>query len=198
MEQLQKRLAQQIGFIMEIDKLKHIYRQNLVADRSRRENDTEHSWHLAVMAVLLQEYLPEPVDLLKVVKMVLLHDLVEIDAGDAFCYDPAAGVGKEEREEAAAERLYGLLPPDQAEELKGLWEEFEARETAEAKFAACLDRLQPFLLNYFAEGGTWRIHSVPSQKVRERMAPVGEISPVLEELVAQTIQKAIDQGYLKE
>ena len=96
MEQLQKRLAQQIGFIMEIDKLKHIYRQNLVADRSRRENDTEHSWHLAVMAVLLQEYLPEPVDLLKVVKMVLLHDLVEIDAGDAFCYDPAAGVGKEE------------------------------------------------------------------------------------------------------
>lgn len=111
---------------------------------------------------------------------------------------PRAGVGKEEREEAAAERLYGLLPPDQAEELKGLWEEFEARETAEAKFAACLDRLQPFLLNYFTEGGTWRIHSVPSQKVRERMAPVGEISPVLEELVAQTIQKAIDQGYLKE
>ena len=191
-----ERLKQQLDFVMEIDKLKHIYRQNLVADGSRRENDVEHSWHLAVMAVLLQEYSAEPVDLLKVIKMVLLHDLVEIDAGDTFCYDPEAGLDKEERELKAAERLYGLLPPDQGGELRALWDEFEAGKSPEARFAICLDRLQPFLNNYHTEGGTWRRHNVVSSQVRKRMAPVGECSPELGELVESLIEDAIAQGLL--
>lgn len=195
---MQPRLTQQIDFLMEIDKLKHIYRQNLVADGSRRENDVEHSWHLAVMAVILQEYSALPVDLTKVIKMVLLHDLVEIDAGDTFAYDLAAGFDKEEREAAAAERLYGLLPPDQAGELRALWDEFEARETPEARFAACLDRMQPLLNNYHTEGGTWRTHHVSSSQVRKRMEPVGESSPRLGELVEQLIQHSIDLGILEE
>ncbi|HKM43263.1 MAG TPA: HD domain-containing protein [Limnochordia bacterium] len=191
------RLEKQIQFVMEIDKLKHIYRQNLVADGSRRENDVEHSWHLAVMAMLLQEYTAEPVDLTKVMKMVLLHDLVEIDAGDTFAYDSEAGLDKEEREQAAADRLYGLLPADQSEELRFLWDEFEAKETSEAKFAACLDRLQPFLNNYYTEGGTWQMHDVVSSQVRQRMAAVGESSPVLGELVEKLMEDAIEQGILK-
>ena len=198
MEELPKRLAEQISFIIEIDKLKNIYRQNLVADGSRRENDAEHSWHLAVMALLLAEYMPEPVDLLKVIKMVLLHDVVEIDAGDVFCYDPAAAVGKQEREEVAAQRIYGLLPGDQGRELRELWEEFEERETPEARFAACLDRLQPFLLNFFTQGGTWRIHNVPAGQVRKRLATVGETSPALGEVVEHFMEKAIELGFLKE
>jgi putative hydrolase of HD superfamily len=198
MENLPKRLAQQLKFVMEIDKLKNIYRQNLIADASRQENDAEHSWHLAVLAVLLAEYVPEPVDLLKVMKMVLLHDVVEIDAGDVFCYDPEAAVGKEEREIKAAERIYGLLPADQGRELRELWEEFEARATPEAKFAACLDRLQPLLLNFHTEGGTWRIHGVPAAKVRQRMEPIAQISPALGEAVEQLLQEAIARGILQE
>ncbi len=198
MPQLPERLAQQIGFLLEIDKLKQVYRQNLISDGSRRENDAEHSWHLAVMAVLLGEYMPEPVDLLKVIKMVLLHDLVEIDAGDVFCYDPGAAVGKEERERKAAERLYALLPEDQGQELKELWAEFEARATAEARFALCLDRLQPLLLNFVTQGGTWRLHSVSAPQVRKRMAPIKEISPQLGEAVEQILQEAISRGILQE
>lgn len=192
-----ERLKQQIEFVMEIDKLKHVYRQNLVADGSRRENDVEHSWHLAVMAVLLEEYTPQPVDVAKVMKMVLLHDLVEIDAGDTFAYDAEASVGKEEREQAAADRLYGLLPPDQAEELRALWDEFEARESLEAKFATCLDRMQPLLNNYHTEGGTWQTHDVDSTAVRKRMEPVGEGAPKLGELVDTLIGDAMAQGILK-
>ena len=194
---MMERLRQQINFVMEIDKLKHIYRQNLVADGSRRENDVEHSWHLAVMALLLQEYTVEPVDITKVMKMVLLHDLVEIDAGDTFCYDAQAGLDKREREEAAADRLYGLLPPDQEEELRALWEEFEARETPEAKFAACLDRLQPLLNNYHTNGGTWRIHDVSNTQVRKRMEPVGESSPTLAAYMEALVEDAIAQGILR-
>lgn len=192
-----KRLEQQINFVMEIDKLKHIYRQNLVADGSRRENDVEHSWHLAVMAVILKEYSAQTVDLSRVMKMVLLHDLVEIDAGDTFAYDAEAGLDKEEREKAAADRLYRLLPPDQEEELRALWDEFEARESPEAKFATCLDRMQPLLNNYHTQGGTWLTHDVSSEKVRKRMEPIGEISPTLGEYVESLIEDAIFQGILK-
>lgn len=191
------RLEKQIQFVMEIDKLKHIYRQNLVADGSRRENDVEHSWHLAVMALLLQEYTVEPVDVLKVIQMVLLHDLVEIDAGDTFAYDPEAGLDKEERERLAADRLYSLLPDDQGCELRALWDEFEAGESPEARFAACLDRLQPLLNNYHTQGGTWRMHDVSSAQVRKRMEPVGESAPVLGELVETLIESAIEQGILR-
>ena len=195
---MQPRLKQQIDFLMEIDKLKHVYRQNLVANGSRRENDVEHSWHLGVMAVILQEYAAEPVDMAKVMKMVLLHDLVEIDAGDTFAYDPEAGLDKEERETAAADRLYGMLPSDQGQELRTLWDEFEARETPEAKFAACLDRLQPLLNNYHTAGGTWQTHGVSSGQVRTRMEPGGEGAPCLGDVVERLIQEAIAQGILQE
>lgn len=198
MEQLPERLAKQIRFLLEVDKLKTIFRQNLIADGSRRENDAEHSWHLAVMAALLAEYVPQPIDLAKVMKMVLLHDVVEIDAGDVFCYDPEANVGKGDREKAAAQRIYGLLPPEQGAELRALWEEFESRETPEAQFAVCLDRMQPLLLNFVTDGGTWRMHNVPAHQVRKRMAPIGEISPVLGQAVEALIQEAIARGILRE
>lgn len=197
MEQLRGRLDKQIAFVLEIDKIKHIFRQNFVVDGSRRENDAEHSWHLALMAIVLGEYSALPIDLGRVIKMVLLHDLVEIDAGDTFCYDTKAGIDKSERELAAAKRLYGLLPNEQGEELMALWLEFEERQTPEAKFAACLDRLQPFLNNFHTEGGTWQIHDVTSAQVRERMAAIGESAPVLGEYVAKLIEEAIAQGILR-
>src|SRR5690554_5148412 len=134
-------------FILEIDKLKQIYRQTLVTDGSRRENDAEHSWHLALMAMVLAEHAAQLVDLLRVIKMVLIHDLVEIDAGDTFCYDGPAHNDKEEREYQAAQRLFSMLPEDQEQEFWQLWREFEAVETADAKFANALDRLQPMLNN---------------------------------------------------
>jgi len=146
------RLIKQISFIIETDKLKTIYRQSLLSDKSRYENDAEHSWHLALMAALLSEHTNEKVDLLKVIKMVLIHDLVEIDAGDTYCYDEKAKLDKREREEKCANRIFSLLPDDQRDEMFELWEEFEKMETAEAKFAAALDRLQPVLLNYTADG----------------------------------------------
>ncbi len=192
-----ERFKQQIEFVLEIDKLKQIFRQNLLIDGSRRENDAEHSWHLAVMALILEEYAKEPIELSKVIKMVLLHDLVEIDAGDTFCYDPAAGVDQDEREAKAAERIFGLLPAEQSEKFKRLWLEFERRETPEAKFAACLDRFQPFLHNYHTEGGTWRAHNVTSEQVRERMAPVGEFSKTLGAYVDSLIEDALRRGILK-
>lgn len=193
-----KRFEQQIQFVMEIDKLKQIYRQNLLMDGSRRENDVEHSWHIAVMAMILQEYSAEPVDLTKVLKMVLLHDLVEIDAGDTFCYDPEANLDKSQREEAAADRIYSLLPLDQRDEYRALWEEFEDGRTPEAKFAICLDRLQPLIHNYKTNGGTWRMHEVTSQQVKKRMEPVKEASPLLKEYVQWIIEDSIAQGILKE
>lgn len=140
-----EKLHQQIEFLLEIDKLKQIFRQTYLLDETRKENDAEHSWHFAMFAVLLCDYANEKVDLLKVVKMALIHDLVEIDAGDTFLYDEVGHADKAEREEKAAERLFGLLPSDVGEELHMLWIEFEAKETAEAKFAGSIDRLQPFL-----------------------------------------------------
>lgn len=192
-----KRLEQQINFVLEIDKLKHILRQNLVVDGSRRENDVEHSWHLAVMAIILQEYAAQPVDLTKVLKMVLLHDLIEIDAGDTFCYDVKAGLDKEEREKVAADRLYAILPKDQGEELRSLWEEFEGGVSPEAKFAICLDRFQPFLHNYHTAGGTWQMHDISSSQVRQRMAPVLEGSPTISKFMDGLIEDAVSQGILK-
>lgn len=193
-----ERLRQQIEFIVEIDKLKQVLRRNLVMDGSRRENDAEHSWHLAVMACLLHEYVDEPVDLTRVLKMVLLHDLVEIDAGDVFCYDDEAHAGKAEREAQAAERLYGLLPADQAEEYMQIWREFEERRTPEAKFAVCLDRLQPILQNYYTQGGTWVEYGVPLAKVEKRLEPIKRASAELGEFVDELILDAIAKGYLEE
>jgi putative hydrolase of HD superfamily len=194
----QTRLAQQIQFIVEIDRLKGILRQTLLTDYSRRENSAEHSWHIALMAVLLTEYAPAPIDVLRVVKMLLVHDLVEIDAGDTFCYDVQHNQSKVERELQAADRLFGLLPADQARELRSLWDEFEAQQTPEAQFAVSLDRLQPMLNNYHTQGGTWKQHNITSDRVLLRAAPIATGAPLLWLLVQELIQDSTRKGYLKQ
>lgn len=192
-----RRLEQQIQFVLEIDKLKRVLRQTLLTDGSRRENSAEHSWHIALMAVILAEYASEPVDILRVIKMLLIHDLVEIDAGDTFCYDLQGNQNKAEREAEAADRLFNLLPPDQAVELRALWEEFEAQATPAARFAASLDRLQPILHNQQTEGHTWQQHGVTSDRVLHRMAPVKTGAPDLWTFVQQVIDNCVAAGYLK-
>ncbi len=191
------RLAQQIQFIIEIDKLKGILRQTLLTDESRRENSAEHSWHLAMMAIVLAEYAPaSDVDVLRVIKMLLVHDLVEIDAGDTFCYDVQGNQNKAAREALAATRLFGLLPEEQGAELRSLWEEFETQETTAAQFAAALDRLQPLLHNQQTRGGTWRIHGISRDQVLRRMHPVKDGAPALWSLVEKVIEDAVVAGYL--
>ncbi|MBF2025671.1 MAG: HD domain-containing protein [Oscillatoriales cyanobacterium C42_A2020_001] len=197
-DQSQTRLAQQIQFIVEIDKLKGILRQTLLTDCSRRENSAEHSWHIAFMAILLAEYAPVPIDVLRVVKMLLIHDLVEIDAGDTFCYDLQQNQSKVERETQAADRLFGLLPANQGAELRSLWEEFEAQSTPEAQFAASLDRLQPMLNNYHTEGGTWKLHGITRDRVLQRATPIAAGAPPLWDFVQQLIDDSVAAGYLGE
>ena len=167
------RLEQQIQFLLEIDRLKQIGRQNYLADGSRKENDVEHSWHLAMMALLLSEYANEEVDVLKVMSMVLIHDIVEIDAGDTYAYDMEGRQTQREREEKAAERIFHLLPDDQAAYMRDLWEEFEAKETPEAKFSRALDNLQPMMLNVASGGKSWTEHEVKLSQILER----NEITP---------------------
>ncbi|MCC5627180.1 HD domain-containing protein [Nostoc sphaeroides CHAB 2801] len=192
------RLTQQIQFIIEIDQLKQVMRQTLLIDGSRRENSAEHSWHLGVMAIALAEYAPEGVDIFHAIKMLLIHDLVEIDAGDTFCYDVQGNDSKVERELQAALRLFGLLPADQARELRLLWDEFEAGETPTAKFAAALDRIQPLLHNQQTQGGTWRIHGIRRDQVMKRVAPVETGAPELWPFVLQLIDDCVIAGYIKE
>ncbi|MEH2322727.1 MAG: HD domain-containing protein [Nostoc sp.] len=192
------RLTQQIQFIIEIDQLKQVMRQTLIIDGSRRENSAEHSWHLAVMAIALAEYAPEGVNILHAIKMLLIHDLVEIDAGDTFCYDVQANHSKAEREAQAALRLFGLLPADQARELRLLWDEFEAAETTTAKFAAALDRIQPLLHNQQTQGGTWRIHGIRRDQVMKRVAPVETGAPELWPFILQLIDDCVTAGYINE
>jgi len=190
------RLDQQLSFILEIDKLKTILRQTLLTDSSRRENSAEHSWHLAIMSVLLAEYATEPVDMLRVIKMLLVHDLIEIDAGDTFAYDVAGNVGRAEREEHGAERIFGLLPEEQGRELRALWEEFDAFKTPESKYANALDRLQPLLHNARTEGGTWRIHSVARDQVYRSMEPIRSALPELWPVVTRIIEDACARGWI--
>ena len=192
------RLTQQIQFIIEIDQLKQVLRQTLLNDGSRRENSAEHSWHLAMMVIVLAEYAPQGVTLLSAIKMVLVHDLVEIDAGDTFCYDVQGNESKAQREAQAALRLFGLLPADQASELRSLWEEFEAQQTPTAKFAAALDRIQPLLHNQQNRGGTWLIHGITRDQVMKRMAPVETGAPELWLFVQQVIEDCVAAGYLKD
>ncbi len=194
---MDSRLSQQIQFILEIDKLKGILRQTRLTDDSRLENSAEHSWHLAMMAIVLAEYAPPKTDLLLAIKMLLIHDLVEIDAGDTFCYDLKGNQDKAAREEKAATRLFGILPYPQGKELREIWEEFEARLTDTARFAVALDRLQPLLHNLQNHGGTWRQHSITPNQVRQRMAPVQDASPELGALVEQIIDDCIAAGYLR-
>ncbi|QYO64047.1 HD domain-containing protein [Leptolyngbya sp. 7M] len=192
------RLTQQVQFVLEIDRLKQILRQTLLTDGSRRENSAEHSWHIAIMAFVLAEYAPTGTDLLKAIKMLLIHDLVEIDAGDTFCYDVQGHLDKSERENQAAERIFGLLPPDQAKELHQLWQEFEAQQTATAKFAAALDRLQPVLHNQQTQGGTWRLHQITRDQVMKRIAPIETGAPQLWTFMQQVIEDCVAAGYLNQ
>lgn len=162
------RLEKQLDFIREIDKEKEIFRQTYLADASRKENDAEHAWHMAIMTMLLSEYANEKIDVLKTVGMLLIHDIVEIDAGDTYAYDEAGKATQHEREQKAAERIYGLLPKEQGEPLLELWEEFEAQQTPEAKFAHTMDNIQPMLLNDASEGLSWREHGVKLSQILKR------------------------------
>src|SRR5258708_781428 len=189
------RLAQQFAFIREIDRLKTVLRRTSLIDRSRRENSAEHSWHLATMALVLAEYAPAGADTMRVVEMLLLHDIVEIDAGDTFAFDVAANVGKAERETAAAERIFNLLPGDLAGALRARWDEFEADETPTARFANALDRLQGLVLNDAAgDGGTWRLHGVSCTQVLARMAPIETGAPALWPVVLEAVARAVARG----
>ncbi len=192
------RLEQQIQFILEIDKLKLILRQNYLSDGSRRENDTEHSWHLAMMVAVLAEYF-NGADILKTLKMVLIHDIVEIYAGDTFAYDEQGYLDKVEREQQAADKIFSMLPADQEKEYKELWQEFEAMETDEAIFAAAVDRIQPLLMNSASEGKMWKQHKVTVDKVLARNKMVFEKAPeAIAEFVRKRIRESSENHYLHE
>jgi putative hydrolases of HD superfamily len=192
------RLKRQIEFIVEIDRLKRVFRQNVVIGTVEQENDAEHSWHMAIMAILLSEYSStKDLELSRVLKMLLVHDLVEIYAGDTFCYDEKGNLDKLEREQRSADKLFNILPSDQAEEIMDLWLEFERMETPEALFAASLDRLQPLLLNYNTLGHTWKRPGITSDKVLKRNSVLEQPVPKLWELAQDIIEDSIRKGYLK-
>ena len=194
-----KRLEQQIQFIIEIDKLKQVIRQTYITDATRRENSVEHSWHLAMMAMVLAEHANDPdIDIHRVIKMVLVHDIVEIDAGDTFLYDDEHSESKIDREKAAADRLFNLLPEDQTEEFRELWDEFEARETKDAKFAYALDRLQPMLHNVITKGKAWQQHGITKSQVIKKNSPMQEGSASLWAYIANLLDYAVEEGYLSE
>ena len=193
-----ERLKQQVSFIVEIDKVKNIFRQTYLADQNRKENDAEHSWHIALMAVILQEYAAEKVDVLKVMTMVLLHDLVEIDAGDTYAYDSEGAKSKREREVRAADRIFGILPEDQGKEFRALWEEFEAYETPEARYAHVLDNFQPLLLNDASGGISWTEHGVKKSQIYKRNERIPDAAPEIWELMRDIVDEHIAQGHVKE
>ncbi|MEM7051094.1 MAG: HD domain-containing protein [Acidobacteriota bacterium] len=196
---MSSRLEQQIEFILEIDRLKSILRQTTLTDDSRRENSAEHSWHIALMVFVLAEHaVGEDLALDRVMQMLLVHDLVEIDAGDTFCYDAEANRDKEIREQRAADRIFGLLPPDQGERLRRLWDEFEAGETPEARYAVALDRMQPMLLNLASEGSSWQRHGIRRQQVVERNRPIGDGAPALWRYMEERLAAAVRDGLLEE
>lgn len=192
------RLERQLAFLVEVDRLKGILRQTTLCDGSRRENSAEHSWHLALMSLVLAEHAGAGVDAGQVLRMLLVHDLVEIDAGDTFAYDAGANVGREARERLAAERIFGLLPPDQAAELRTVWEEFEAQATPEARVANALDRLQPLLNNHHSGGGSWRAHGVTRAQVLRRMEPIRAGLPALWPMVEAIVTRSCALGHIRE
>ena len=193
------RLEQQMRFLVEVDKMKSVYRRTILIDKTRRESDAEHSWHFALMAMLLAEYAdPEKVDCARVIRMALVHDLIEIYAGDTFAYDVQGNQDKRQRETEAADKLFALLPEDQAAEIRALWEEFDAMETPDAQYAAAIDRLQPFLNNYLTQGHTWGLGGVKSAQVYERMDPIRVALPEVWPFVDKMIQEKNEKGYLEE
>ena len=193
-----KRFKSQIEFILEIDKLKKILRRTPLLDRSRQENSAEHSWHIALIVLVLAEYADEDhLDLLQVIKLLLSHDLVEIDAGDTYCYDESGVQDQNKREKKAADRIFNILPEDQAKSFRALWDEYEDRSTPESRFANALDRFQPLLHNYFTEGHSWRQHGIQKKQVLSRMQPVDEGSAFLWDYVVTLIDDAVEKGLLK-
>ena len=193
----QTRLARQVGFILEADRLKEVFRQTLCTRSRRFENDAEHSWHLCLAVIVLAEYANEPrIDVLRVLKMLIVHDLVEIDAGDTFAYDTARMAGQHDREALAADRIFGLLPADQAAEFRGLWDEFEERRSPEAMFAAAIDRFQPVLLNCKTQGAAWKRHGVTEDRVVARNAHIAEGAAAVWEEALRLIREAVAAGDL--
>ena len=191
---MDERLRKQMEFALEIDKEKNIFRQTHLSNHGRNENDAEHAWHMAIMAYLLREYSNEPIDIGKVMLMCLIHDIVEIDAGDTYAYDLEGQKTQKAREEAAKERIFSMLPEDQKSELSSLFDEFEAYETPEAKFAHAMDNVQPLMLNDSNDGADWREHRVHSSQVYGRQSKTRRGSQKLYELVDQLIQKNIKKG----
>jgi len=188
------RLARQIEFLLQIDGLKRVLRRSLIMGSSRRENSAEHSWHLAMMALILHEHANEPVDLLHTIKLVLVHDIVELDAGDTFAYDFEGAKTKAAREQAAADRIFGLLPADQSAGLRALWDEFEARQSAESRFANALDRLMPMFHNWADGGTTWQVAGVRPEFVAERAAAIDEGSAALAAVAQEILRQAQAEG----
>ena len=197
-EQLE-RLRKQFTFLLEIDREKEILRQTPLADASRRENDAEHAWHMAVMVLLLAEYSNEPIDLLRTISMLLIHDLVEVYSGDTYAYDEKGKASQRERELAAADRLYGMLPADQAEQMRALWDEFEERATPEAKFARTMDNLQPMMLNDASGGISWTEHGVALSQILRRNAQTGEGSELLWQYAQETwLMPNVEKGTVRD
>ena len=193
------RFRRQIEFMLEIDKLKNILRKTILIDRSRRENSAEHSWHIALSVLILSEYAKDPdVDLFRVMKILLMHDLIEIDAGDTYCYDDQGRKDQAQREKKAADRIFNLLPADQAATFRELWEEFEEKKTSESRYANALDRLQPFLHNYFTDGQIWQENNINSAQVKARMQPVDDGAPILWKYVSSLIDDGVKKGFLAE
>ena len=192
------RLKKQLEFALEIDKEKNIFRQTHLSNHGRNENDAEHAWHMAIMAYLLREYSNEPVDIGKVMLMCLIHDIVEIDAGDTYAYDPEGLKTQKAREEAAKQHLFGMLPEDQAVELMALFDEFEAYETAESKFARAMDNLQPLILNDSNGGEDWRRHGVSATQVHGRQDKTALGSQTLFEVVDSIIKANVEKGNIKD
>lgn len=193
-----KHLDQQLKFVAEIDKMTQIFRRTMLIDGSRRENDAEHSWHIAVMALLFSDYVKEKPDLGRVVKMLVVHDLVEIYAGDTFAFDVEANKSKEENEIAAADKLFSQLPEEQGKEIRSLWEEFDEMKTPDSIYANCMDRVQPFLHNTLTTGATWVEGGVAKSQVEKRLAVVKENMPELWNWLEINIAEAIKNGWIKD
>ena len=194
---MDERLKKQLDFALEIDKEKNIFRQTHLSGHGRNENDAEHAWHMAIMAYLLREYSNEPVDITRAMLMCLIHDVVEIDAGDTYAYDAEGLKTQKAREEAAKERIYSLLPEDQKKELAAVFDEFEESKTPESKFAHAMDNLQPLMLNNSNDGGDWREHGVSAKQVYGRQDRTKEGSEKLYEITEQIIKKHVEKGNLK-
>ncbi len=192
------RAERQLAFLTDADRLKGVLRQTSLCDGSRRENSAEHSWHLALMAEVLAEHAEGAVDVARVIRMLVIHDLVEIDAGDTFAYDTGANVDRTAREQLAADRIFGLLPEEQGRAMRALWEEFETRATADARFAVALDRLQPLLNNHRSGGGSWRAHGITRSQVLRRMEPIRDALPALWPTVESIVADNCALGHIRE